>query len=56
MQVVMDKALKLYEERVFWERTNRAYATLKADPKAWEQELQERAEWDATTQDGLEKA
>ena len=56
MQVVMDKALKLYEERVFWERTNRPYANLKANPKAWEQELQERAEWEITIQDGLEKA
>lgn len=56
MLVVMDKALKLYEERLFWERTNQAYAALKADPKAWEEELQERTEWEATIGDGLEGA
>ena len=55
MQVVLEKALRLYEERLFWERANRAYATLKADPKAWKQELEERAEWEATAADGLEE-
>ena len=56
MLAVLDKALKLYEERLFWERTNQAYAALKADPKAWPQELQERADWEATLKDGLEEA
>jgi len=54
MQAVLERALRLYEERVFWEKTNRAYATLKADPKAWKQELEERQEWEATLRDGLE--
>ncbi len=34
--------------------TNRAYAALKADPKAWKQERGERALWDSTLADGLE--
>jgi hypothetical protein len=34
--------------------TNRAYAVLKADPKAWKEERQERALWDGTLADGLE--
>ena len=54
MQAVLEKALKLYEERAFWEKTNRAYAALKANPRAWEQELEERQEWEATLKDGLE--
>ncbi|MEK7408475.1 MAG: toxin-antitoxin system protein [Acidobacteriota bacterium] len=54
MRAVLEKALKLYEERVFWEKANRAYAALKANSKAWQQELKEREEWDATLKDGLE--
>lgn len=34
--------------------TNRAYATLKADPAAWKQERRERALWEGTLADGLE--
>ncbi len=34
--------------------TNRAYAVLKADPKAWKEEHEERGHWDATLADGLE--
>lgn len=36
------------------EETNRAYATLRSDPKAWEEELRERALWDETLSDGLD--
>ncbi len=31
-----------------------SYEALKKDPKAWEEELQERALWDATLDDGLD--
>jgi acyl dehydratase len=34
--------------------TNRAYATLKADRKAWDEERTERTLWDGTLADGLE--
>lgn len=34
--------------------TNEAYAALRADIKAWKEELQERALWDGTLADGLE--
>jgi hypothetical protein len=34
--------------------TNRAYAALKADQKAWEEEREERSLWDSTLADGLE--
>lgn len=34
--------------------TNRAYAALRADPKAWNEERRERALWEGTLADGLE--
>ncbi|MGH2372244.1 MAG: toxin-antitoxin system protein [bacterium] len=34
--------------------TNRAYAALRADTKAWNEEQQERALWDGTLADGME--
>jgi hypothetical protein len=46
---------ELYRKR-FLEDCNRAYARLKADPKAWQQELEERRAWDVTLGDGLEDA
>ncbi len=42
------------EGRLLLEETNRAYATLKGDPNAWEDERQERALWERTLADGLE--
>ena len=54
MQAILEKALKLYEERAFWERTNRAYAALKTNPETSGQELEERREWEVTLKDGLE--
>lgn len=54
MQAILEKALKLYEERAFWERTNRAYAALKTNLKTSGQELEERREWEVTLKDGLE--
>ncbi len=50
----INREVQSREERVFWEKTNRAYAALKANPRAWEQEQEERREWEATLQDGLE--
>jgi predicted transcriptional regulator len=43
----------LYRQR-FLEDCNRAYARLKANPKAWREELAQRKAWDATLADGLE--
>ena len=43
----------LYRQR-FLEDCNRAYARLKANPKAWREEMTERKAWDTTLADGLE--
>ncbi len=45
----------LYRKR-FLDDCDRAYARLKADPKAWKQELAERKAWERTLGDGLEDA
>jgi predicted transcriptional regulator len=54
MPEVLEEAIDdLYRKR-FLEECNRAYARLKADPKAWQEELAERKAWEATLADGLE--
>ena len=56
MPDVLEKAVdELYRKR-FLDDCNRAYARLKADPKAWQEELKERRAWDCTLGDGLEDA
>ena len=50
-QEVIDAALRTYEREVFLERVNEGFAALRADPRAWAEELAERAAWDATLTD-----
>lgn len=52
--VLIDLALKKYEDQMLLEEINEGYARLKADKKAWEEELQERQELEGTLGDGLE--
>jgi hypothetical protein len=52
--VLIDLALKKYEDQILLEEVNEGYARLKADKKAWEEELQERRELEGTIGDGLE--
>lgn len=52
--VLIDLALKKYEDQILLEEINEGYARLKADKKAWEEELEERQELDGTIEDGLE--
>ena len=55
MQEVLTRAISAYRRQRFWEQTNAAYAALRADPQAWQQELEERAEWDHTLADDLDE-
>jgi hypothetical protein len=56
MPKVLAEAIdELYRKR-FFEDCDRAYSRLKADPKAWKDELADRAAWDQTLGDGLEDA
>lgn len=52
-QILAEAIDELYRKR-FLEECNRAYARLRADPKAWKEELEERRLWDNTLADGLE--
>ena len=54
MPAVLDKAIEAYRRRQFLEGLASDFARLRQDPKAWQQELDERAAWDATLSDGLE--
>jgi len=54
-EVLADAIDELYRKR-FLDECNRAYARLKADPKAWQEELRERQAWERTLSDGLEDA
>jgi hypothetical protein len=54
MPAVLDRAVDEYERRQFLEGLNEDFARLRSDPKAWAEELAERAVWDATLMDGLE--
>lgn len=52
--VLIDLALKKYEDQILLEEINAGYARLKADKKAWEEELEERRELEGTVGDGIE--
>jgi hypothetical protein len=48
-------ALEEYRRRLFLEEANQAFAELRKDPTAWQEELEERRIWDRTLADGLEE-
>ena len=54
LQKVLERAVENYRREQFFAELDAAYAKLQADPVAWEEELAERAEWDATLADGLD--
>ena len=54
IQSILEKAVAGHRKRLFWERTNAAFAALRNDPKAWQEEQEERSAWDATLTDDLE--
>ena len=54
MQSVIDEAIEDFRRRKMLEATNEAFSTLKADKKAWKEELNERELWENTLSDGVE--
>ena len=54
MPVTLEKAIEAYRRQRILEKANHAYRALRENPKAWQQELAERAEWEATLADGQE--
>jgi|CXWL01.1.fsa_nt_gi hypothetical protein len=55
MQSVIDQAIEELRRRKMLEATNLAFSELKADKTAWQDELKERAIWENTLGDGVEK-
>ena len=54
MQEVLARAVEAYRRQRILDLSNAAYAALRADPRAWQDLLDERAAWDVTLADGLE--
>ena len=52
--ILIEVALKKYEDQLWLDKINEGYDRLKADKKAWKEELTERLEIEGTIGDGLE--
>ena len=53
MLALLDEAVEALRRQRFLERVNAAYATLRADARAWDAVEDERRAWDVTLPDGL---
>ena len=53
MQAVISQAVENLRRERLLEEANNAFAALRQDPTAWDQEREERELWDATVGDGL---
>lgn len=51
MQDVIQQAIEDYRRKKILEETNQAFLRLKNNPEAWQDELQERKEWENTIGD-----
>jgi len=54
IQAVLEKAIEKYRRQYVLAQTNRAYTKLRKNPKAWEEEMNERTSWENTLSDDLE--
>ena len=53
---ILADAVERYRRERFFKSLNDGYARLKADKKAWKEELKERDLWENTIRDNLEEA
>lgn len=44
---VIEEAVRLYEKEKFWNEVNASLERLREDPVAWQDSMDELAEWDA---------
>ena len=54
MQDVLAKALEEYERKQFFEQLNASFTSLREDPSAWKDELDEREAMAGSLSDGLD--
>jgi hypothetical protein len=52
MQAVLEKAVEQYRRQRMFDEADAAYAALRRDSEAWQEELEERRLWEATLPDG----
>ncbi len=55
VQTVLKKAIDSYRREKFLEEANAAFAALRRNAEAWNEEQKERQIWEQTTEDGLER-
>lgn len=53
MQSALAKAVELYRRQIFLQKSNAAFADIRKNPKAWQEELKERENWDLTLLDDV---
>ena len=53
MQKVLAQAIEAHRRQLILEKSNAAFAALRGDSEAWQEEQAERGEWDTTLSDGL---
>ncbi len=53
MQLILEKAIERYRRELILHKTNQAYAALREDKDAWNEEVWERDSWDQTIEDDL---
>lgn len=54
IHIILDKAIENYRRYLFLTQANQAYTKLKQNETLWQEELQEREEWEQTIADGVE--
>ncbi|OGF57352.1 MAG: hypothetical protein A2Z21_02405 [Candidatus Fraserbacteria bacterium RBG_16_55_9] len=52
---VLEAAIETYRRQCFLEESNAAFVALRQNPKAWQEEREERAAWDQTLGDRLQE-
>jgi predicted DNA-binding protein len=52
---LLEEAVEELRRKRIFEEANAAFAALKADPKAWAEELEERKVWESTLNDGQDE-
>jgi hypothetical protein len=55
MQEILDSIIEERRRKKILDAANAAYAALRSNPAAWEEELKERKAWDSTLMDGVDK-
>ena len=54
LQTLLDKAVEQYRRQMFLLQANQAFVTLRKNELLWQDELNERQEWDRTLTDEID--